>query len=117
MYCLRRLVACGLVLSLLSVALADDKQPDSQVIDKAHEQLVYSLAVSPDGKTLASAGFDGVVKLWELPSFKLLREIKGHTGGVYCVAFNKNGDLLASSSVDKTIRLSNPADGKLVREI
>ncbi|MFO0878046.1 MAG: WD40 repeat domain-containing protein [Gemmataceae bacterium] len=94
--------------------------PGSKEI-KAHEALVYSLAFSPDGKLLASAGFDGLVKIWEFdPSKGELKEklkLTGHAGPVYCVSYNKDGSLLASSSQDKTIRLWTPADGKMQREL
>lgn len=121
---LRRILVCALVLSS-SLVLAQNQPPPREIKDKekAHTALVHSLALSPDGKLLASAGFDDVVKVWEFPSGKLLRELKakdgkdGHTAPVYCVAFNKDGTLLASSSHDKTIRLWNPADGKAIREI
>jgi WD40 repeat protein len=84
---------------------------------KGHTALIYHLAFSPDGKLLATAGFDNVVKLWEWPSGKEVRTLAGHTGPVYCVAFHPGGALLASGSLDKTIRLWNVADGKLIREI
>ena len=95
---------------------------------KTHEALVYSLAFSPDGTVLASAGFDNVVKLWNYDKTKETlteqRQLKadkdgknGHTGAVYCVTWNKDGSMLASSSLDKTIRLWNPKDGKPIREI
>jgi len=75
---------------------------------KGHQALVYSLAFSPDGKLLATAGFDNVVIIWDFSTAKELLQLKGHTGPVYCVAFNKDGSLLASSSADKTIRLWTP---------
>ena len=33
---------------------------------KAHTALVHGVAVSPDGKTVATAGFDNSIKIWEL---------------------------------------------------
>jgi WD40 repeat protein len=84
---------------------------------KGHTALVYHVAFSPDGKLLATAGFDNTVKLWEYPSGKEVRTLAGHTGPVYCVAFDPSGTTLASASLDKTIRLWNVADGKPVREI
>src|SRR5438874_1044885 len=84
---------------------------------KGHTALIYHLVFSPDGKQLASAGFDNVVKLWEWPSGKEVRTLSGHVGPVYCVAFHPGGAILASGSLDKTIRLWNVADGKLIREI
>ena len=52
---------------------------------KAHTALVHGLAVSPDGKTVATAGFDNSIKLWEIApdgTLKEKKELKGHTGPV-----------------------------------
>ncbi len=45
---------------------------------KAHTDSVNSVSFSPDGKLLASGSFDKTIKLWEMPSGKLLRTLKGH---------------------------------------
>lgn len=121
----RRLVVCAAVLAaLLAAANAQDKDKDkkeekdvSTEVDKAHDALIYSLAVSPDGKMLASGSYDKTIKLWELPSMKFIKKLEGHTENVYCVTFNKDGTELASSAQDKTIRIWNVKDGKTVREM
>src|SRR5215471_12665047 len=107
-------LALGLALSF---ALCQLVVADAPTELKGHQALVYSLAFSPDGKLLATAGFDNVVKLWEFAAGKEARTLTGHTGPVYCVAFSPDGNTVASSSVEKTIRLWDVADGKLVREL
>ena len=106
-------LALFLLIGLLNAQPAGDAAREI----KAHEEKVYGLAFAPDGKTIASAGFDNVVKIWEYPSFKELKKLTGHTSNVYSVAYNKDGTILASYSQDKTIRLWNPADGKFIREL
>src|SRR5262249_6797424 len=71
----------------------------------AHTQQVAALAVSPAGDTLASAGWDGAVKLWALPSGRPLETLSGHTDRVHRVAWSPDGRILASGSYDNTIRL------------
>src|SRR5436305_15342036 len=82
---------------------------------KGHTGLVYGLAFSPDGKQLATAGFDNLVKVWDFASGKEVRKLAGHTGPVYCVAYTKHGTLLASSGHDHTLRLWHSAHGTEVR--
>jgi WD40 repeat protein/serine/threonine protein kinase len=62
-----------------------------------HAQRVYSLAFSPDGKTLASgSGADFTVKLWSLACGRELRTLRGHTSLVSGVAFAADGKALVS---------------------
>ena len=72
---------------------------------KAHADLVYSLSLSTDGKLLATAGFDSLVKLWDFIAHKELRTLTGHGGPVYGVAIAPDGKLVASCGDDKTVRL------------
>lgn len=69
------------------------------------EGSVLALAFSGDGQTLASAGFDSVVRLWKADSGELLREFKEHTAEVHAVAFSADGQWLASAGRPGEIRL------------
>ena len=72
---------------------------------KAHIGPVESVACSPDGKLLASGSSDKSIKLWEMPTGKLLKTLTGHKAGVYSVSFSPDGKLLASGSSDKSLLL------------
>jgi tricorn protease-like protein len=55
------------------------------------------VAVSPDGKVLATGTVDGTVQFFELPAGKLTRTIAAHRGAVTSVAFSPDGKWLVSS--------------------
>src|SRR5262249_41630168 len=67
----------------------------------------YSVAFSPDTRTLASGSYDGTVKLWEVATGRERGTLKGHEGAVYSVAFAPDGHTIASGSFDATVRLWN----------
>lgn len=70
-----------------------------------HSNSIYSIAFSPDGRTLASASYDKSIKLWDLQSKKEIATLTGPSGYVGDVAFSPDGQTLAFASRNKTIKL------------
>jgi WD40 repeat protein len=77
-----------------------------------HRGGVSSIAFSPDGKQLASAGLDGTVRLWDTVTGREDRTLHGHSDEVFSVAFSADGKRLASTGVDGTVRLWDAATGR-----
>ena len=72
-----------------------------------------SVAISPDGHTLATGTSGGWIRLWDLASGRERARLQGHDGPVTSVAFSPDGKTLASSSGgDKTVRLWDLASGR-----
>jgi len=72
---------------------------------EAHIDTIYDLCVSPDGTKIASAGGDGLAKIWNLDSHKELARIEAHVGAVFGVAFNTNASELATVGADKDFKV------------
>ncbi len=68
---------------------------------------VWSVAFSPDGRTLAMAIDDDSVKVWDTATGKVVTTLHGHKGPVWAVAYSPNGATLATASSDRTVRLWN----------
>ena len=81
---------------------------------EGHTDTVRDLDYHNDRQELASASYDGTVKIWKITdthTTHLQRTLRDHTGSVYSVAWRPNGRVLASGGSDGTVRLWNPSNG------
>jgi WD40 repeat protein len=65
---------------------------------------VNGVVFSPDGKSIATASYDGTARLWTLTGRELM-VFRGHQGQVSGVSFNPNGRSIATVGYDGTTRL------------
>lgn len=64
-----------------------------------------SLAFSPDGKEMASAGDDNAIRLWDVNGGGLIAQIGTHTKPVLSVAYAADGKRIVSGEHDYSVRL------------
>ncbi len=85
---------------------AEAKEPVQLQSFKAHDgSIVMSVAFSPKGDLVATAGSDRMVRVWTVKDGKVYTNFPGHVGPVYAVAFSPDGKTLASAGWDHTVRL------------
>lgn len=78
---------------------------------RAHRDLIHDAELSPDGKLLATCGYDGKIELHDAATGAFVRRLDGHNAAVYDVGFSPDGLFLVSGSADDTCKIWRIADG------
>jgi WD40 repeat protein len=79
----------------------------SERILAGHSDRVRNIALSPDGRRIASASGDNTAKIWDTATGENLLTLIGHEGFVEAVKFSPDGHHVATSSRDKTVKFWN----------
>jgi len=75
---------------------------------------VLTIALSPNGKTVASGSLDGKVRLWDVEKKKVVAKLTGHTDVVRSLCWSVDGERVVSGSNDTTIRVWDVESGDTV---
>jgi WD40 repeat protein len=71
---------------------------------QAHSAGIRAMALSPDGRSLATGGYDHSVTLWHTATWRAMLTLE-HPATVYAIAFSHNGGILATGCEDGLARL------------
>jgi serine/threonine protein kinase len=82
-----------------------------------HDGRVNAVAFRSDGQVLASGSDDKTIKLWGVPSMRLLGKLGNNDRAILALAFTADGLLLASASQDKTIKVWEVSAGSVFRTV
>lgn len=80
--------------------------------EKKAKDGVETLTFSPDGKTVASAHDDNIIRLWNTATKTERISLKGHSEIINTVAFSPDSTVLASGSADRKIMLWDAKEGR-----
>ena len=103
--------------SPISVIASKDSDVFLERTLTGHSYVLNSVAISPDGNTLASGDRGGTIKLWNLATGEQIRTLTGHSFQAFSVAFSPDRKTLASGGGDSTIKLWNLATGEQIRTL
>ncbi len=92
---------------------------DSKVELSGHESWVRGLALSPDGVTLLSGGYDGKIIWWSAAESQptVLRSVQAHEGWIRALSISPDGKLVASVGNDLLVKLWDTATGSAVASL
>ncbi len=110
----KKIVTASGTAGLRGVAALWDARSGEKIREfgSGHRDILYDAEFSPDGKLLATAGYDRRITFWETATGDAVRRIDVHNGAIFDLAFSPDGKILASASGDETVKLWKVATGE-----
>ena len=84
-------------------------------IKDAHAETVFAVRFSPDGKQLASAAGDRLIKVFDAQTGEVIRRLAGHAGQVLGLGWKADGKMLISGGSDNVLKLWDVEQGLPLR--
>jgi len=81
---------------------------------KGHTGEVRRVAITPDGKIIATASEDGTARVWNKATGVCMTTLKGHHAGLRSIALRDNGKMIITSSWDNSIKTWDGVAGQCV---
>jgi len=98
------------------IRIWDPETGEEQLLPRIHTDQVPAVAVSPDGKRIATGSGGKTIILWgAATSGRLLRQLRGHRNLVLDLTFDPSGQRLLSAGRDNDLRLWDVASGTTLR--
>uniref|UniRef100_A0A8B9L248 Dynein assembly factor with WDR repeat domains 1 n=1 Tax=Astyanax mexicanus TaxID=7994 RepID=A0A8B9L248_ASTMX len=81
-------------------------------LSQGHSAEIISLSFNTVGSRLVTGSFDHTVSVWDVPSGRLVHNLKGHRGEISSVNFNWDSSLIVTASMDKTCKVWDAEGGR-----
>lgn len=101
----KRLAVAGGSLLQGHVRIYGVQNRQMQLSYQGHNSTVFAVAFHPDGKRVASSGYDNLIKVWDATSGEIQFTLDRHDSPVVDLAFTPDGRRLASASWDHSIKV------------
>jgi WD40 repeat protein len=76
-----------------------------------HDEVISCVIVAADGNSFMAADWDGVVRLWDTSTGRLIRQLKNRDGKIFCATLSPDGKTAATGNWDGSVRLWDTSTG------